>query len=101
MKAPDTNRLVIAMLLYGVLAASAFFTLSGELRIFVLILFAGLAAKTWISFEREKLESNTAPQTDSDFDRLDEPDGLDIEADAGTRSAQSPTGAGEDTRRDT
>lgn len=101
MKAPDTNRLVTAMLLYGLLAASAFFTLSGEFRIFVLILFAGLAAKTWISFEREKLESSTEPHAGASFDPSTGPDEVDIEADAHTLSAQTPPSERENTQSDT
>ena len=52
----STNRFFVAILLYGALAASAFFTLEGTVRLFVLILFAGLAIKTWAVHQRERLE---------------------------------------------
>ncbi len=57
MAAPSTNRLLLAMLLYGALAASSFFTLDGNVRIFVLILFVGLAVKTWAVHERQRIEA--------------------------------------------
>jgi hypothetical protein len=56
MKASSSSRLVVAFLLYGVLAASAFFTLRGEIRVFVLILFAALAVKTWLAHARTQLD---------------------------------------------
>ncbi|MCC7339893.1 MAG: hypothetical protein IT170_02305 [Bryobacterales bacterium] len=55
MRPVNSNRLFIAILLYGVLAASSFFTLSGDIRIVVLIFFVGLTLKTWLAQEREKL----------------------------------------------
>jgi hypothetical protein len=56
MPANPSNRLVVAFLLYGILAASAFFTLHGEVRAFVLIFFAALAAKTWLAHARAQLD---------------------------------------------
>ena len=63
MHTPSTNRLLVAMLLYGGLAASSFFTLQGNMRVVVLILFVGLAVKTWAVHERQKLDA--AEQTAS------------------------------------
>lgn len=60
MAAPSTNRLLVAMLLYGALAASSFFTLDGNVRVVVLILFVGLAVKTWAVHERQKLDAEEA-----------------------------------------
>lgn len=57
MPGTSTNKLLAAMLLYGALAASSFFTLEGNVRIFVLILFFGLALKTWAVHERQKLDA--------------------------------------------
>ena len=57
MQAPSTNRLLVAMLLYGALATSSFFTLEGNMRVVVLILFVGLAVKTWAVHERQKLDA--------------------------------------------
>jgi hypothetical protein len=62
MPEPSTNRLLVAMILYGVLAASAFFTLDGDVRVVVLILFIGLALKTWAVHERQKLEAADASE---------------------------------------
>ena len=59
----STNRLLVAMVLYGVLAASAFFTLDGDVRIVVLILFIGLALKTWAVHERQRLEADDGAET--------------------------------------
>ncbi len=53
----NSNRLLTAMLLYGLLAVSAFYTLSGNIRLVVWIFLAGLAFKTWLAREREKLDS--------------------------------------------
>lgn len=64
----NSNRLFIAFLLYGALAASAFYTLTGKTRIFVLILFAGLAFKTWLVQERRKLYSTEEPGADASRD---------------------------------
>ncbi|MDZ7638906.1 MAG: hypothetical protein U5J83_11790 [Bryobacterales bacterium] len=64
MNPPRVSRLLVAFLLYGAMAASAFFTLSGNVRIVVLIFFAALAAKTWIGHEREKLFSAEEGETD-------------------------------------
>ena len=50
-----SNRFLYAMLAYGALATSAFFTLTGDIRIFILILLGGLAVLTWSAMEREKL----------------------------------------------
>lgn len=60
----NPNRLLIAFLLYGALAASAFYTLTGNIRIVVLIFFAGLAVKTWLAQEREKLYSTDELEID-------------------------------------
>lgn len=64
----NPNRLLIAFLLYGMLAASAFYTLTGNVRIFVLILFAGFAFKTWLEQERKKLYSTEEPEADTSRD---------------------------------
>ncbi len=63
MQPPSTNRLLVAMLLYGCLAVSSFFTLDGNVRIFVLIVFFGLALKTWAVHERQKLETADSQDT--------------------------------------
>lgn len=60
----NPNKLFIAILLYGVLAASAFYTLSGDVRIVVLIFFAGLTFKTWLAQKREDLYSGEEPERD-------------------------------------
>jgi hypothetical protein len=65
MREPSTNRLLAAMSLYGLLAASTFFTLDGEIRAVVLILFIGLAIMTWTAHERQKLNAQEAAQNDS------------------------------------
>jgi hypothetical protein len=57
MKASPSSRLVVAFLLYGALATSAFFTLRGEIRVFVLIFFAALALKTWLAHARAQLDA--------------------------------------------
>jgi hypothetical protein len=57
MNPPSANRLLIAMILYGLLAVSSFFTLDGNVRIFLLIVLFGLALKTWAVHERQKLEA--------------------------------------------
>ncbi|MCW5963073.1 MAG: hypothetical protein KIT83_03465 [Bryobacterales bacterium] len=75
MPAPSTNRLLLAMLLYGGLAASSFFTLDGNVRIFVLILFVGLAVKTWAVHEREKLEAAEEEPGDGGEDPTDPREG--------------------------
>ncbi|MCZ2155914.1 MAG: hypothetical protein LC114_18765 [Bryobacterales bacterium] len=53
----NPNRLLTAMFLYGLLAVAASQTLSGNIRIVVLLFLAGLALKTWLVREREKLEA--------------------------------------------
>lgn len=68
MREPSTNRLLAAMLLYAGLAASAYFTLSGDVRVFVLILFIGLAIKTVAVHEREKLQAAEDAQQDATGD---------------------------------
>jgi hypothetical protein len=57
MQATPSSRLVVAFLLYGALAASAFFSLRGEVRVFVLIFFAALAVKTWLAHARAQLDA--------------------------------------------
>lgn len=52
------TKLFVAILLYGVLAASAFYTLSGDARIVVLIFFAGLTFKTWLAQKREEIDAS-------------------------------------------
>jgi hypothetical protein len=42
------NKVLIAFGAYAVLAVLAAFTLEGQLRLALLVLLAGLAAKTWI-----------------------------------------------------
>lgn len=54
----DNNRFFVAMLLYGALAASTFYTLNGRVRVVVLILLGGLTFKTWLAREREKLNAS-------------------------------------------
>lgn len=43
--------MIAAMGMFAVLSVMAGFTLDGALRIVVLILMAGLAAKTWIAYK--------------------------------------------------
>jgi hypothetical protein len=47
------RRLLLAMAAYVVLAGLAFISLKGEFRLVVLIIFGGLAAKTWIGHLKE------------------------------------------------
>ncbi|MCL4783533.1 MAG: hypothetical protein KJZ70_10910 [Bryobacterales bacterium] len=54
----DNNRFFVAILLYGALAASTFYTLNGKVRVVVLILLGGLTFKTWLAREREKLDAS-------------------------------------------
>lgn len=65
MKAFSSSRLVVAFVLYGILAASAFFTLRGEIRAFVLILFIALALKTWLAHARSELDAAAEAGSDS------------------------------------
>ncbi|MBX5494923.1 MAG: hypothetical protein IRZ15_06275 [Bryobacteraceae bacterium] len=44
------TKLAVALALYGVLALLASFTLTGGLRLAILVLLAGLAVKTWVGF---------------------------------------------------
>jgi hypothetical protein len=50
------QRLRAAMTSYAVLALLSALTLDGKLRIFLLILLAALAAKTWIASKKEQGE---------------------------------------------
>jgi hypothetical protein len=45
-------RLLVAFACYAVLAISAGFTLPGKLRVFIWIVLAALAVKTWIASRR-------------------------------------------------
>ena len=57
----DQNRYFVAILLYGLLAASTFYTLTGDARTVVLIFLGGLTFKTWLAREREKLQASEEP----------------------------------------
>jgi len=46
-----SQRLLLALSAYAVLALLAAFTLDGALRLAVWILMAGLAVKTWIAYK--------------------------------------------------
>jgi hypothetical protein len=48
------NRFVLALAAYVVLALLATATLTGGIRLAILILLAGLAAKTWIAHRMEE-----------------------------------------------
>lgn len=48
------NRLLLAFGAYVVLAALAAVTLTGGIRVAILILLAGLATKTWIASRTER-----------------------------------------------
>jgi hypothetical protein len=43
------SKFVIAMILYAVLGVIAWFVLTGNVRLFILILFAAIALKTYIA----------------------------------------------------
>ena len=49
------TRLRYALAAYAVLALLAAFTLDGNLRIFVLLLMAALAFKSWIAYKKADL----------------------------------------------
>jgi hypothetical protein len=48
------KRLPRALVGYGVFAVLALLTLDGKLQIFILILMAALAVKTWLAAKREE-----------------------------------------------
>jgi chromate transport protein ChrA len=55
-------RLRYAMVAYAVLALLAALTLDGKLRIFILLLLAVLAFKSWIADKARRNESDTEPR---------------------------------------
>jgi hypothetical protein len=50
------SRFGLALAAYAILGGLTWFTLDGRVRIFILILLAGLAVKTWVDVRRRELE---------------------------------------------
>ncbi len=66
-----SRRLKGALVSYAVLAAIGFAVLEGQFLGVILVVFGGLAVKSWIGYQRERIDAAEQPPENSPPDEAD------------------------------